>query len=59
MALTYITMEIQTRIRTAKPVRPEGRRFKTVEELKTFKNDELNKVLKNLDLSLLKRLKDQ
>lgn len=52
-------MEIRTKNRPSKPVRPEGRRFKTVEELGKFKNDQLMEILKNVNPSLVQRLKAQ
>lgn len=48
-------MEIHSKVRPSKPARPEERRFKTVEELGKFKNDQLMEILKNIDLSALKR----
>jgi len=48
-------MEIHGKVRPSKPSRPEERRFKTVEELGKFKNDQLMEILKNIDLSALKR----
>lgn len=52
-------MEIRTKIRPTKPPRPEERRFKTVEELGKFKNDQLMEILKNVDLSFFQGPKNR